>query len=359
MPQQYDVIPYQPDLKQQVLKLQTSLWSPSVELNRAYFDWKHERNPYVRPSLMYLALHRGNVVGMRSFFGMQWEAGSPRQTLMGLYADDMVIAPDHRNRGLMRLIMEAAFKDLSRLGYEYVFNLSAGPKTFASSLAMGWHSPGSMQPLRWRSWHLAGKMAMRRITKRFPALSGQFLAEIDPSQVKSASVSFAFQPQPAAMAELVDRLGSDGRIRHVRDRAFFEWRFQNPLSRYGFLFCGEGRLDGYLVLREYTSPSADREPLHIVDWEAATPEVLARLVQAACSVAGSRKPLFVWSATESPERTAVLAQRGFRSVKENWTAGLLVRAVAGNRGATDWSFAGRRMANLAEWDLRTLYSMHG
>ena len=36
------------------------------------------------------------------------------------------------------------------------------------------------------------------------------------------------------MAELVERSG-DTRIRHVRDSQYFQWRFQNPLSRYRYL----------------------------------------------------------------------------------------------------------------------------
>jgi hypothetical protein len=103
-------------------------------------------------------------------------------------------------------------------------------------------------------------------------------------------------PRCAAMADLVERLGSTGQIRHLRDKEYFEWRFQNPRSRYRFLFGGKAGWGGYLVLQEYTSEFADAEGVNLVDWEGATTAVQADLLQAAVSYAGERS-LMMWSAT--------------------------------------------------------------
>jgi GNAT superfamily N-acetyltransferase len=151
----YEVVCYEPGLRGQVIELQSHLWSPNAALNTAYFEWKYERNPYVDAPLIYLAMHNGKAVGMRGFWGMQWEGGIPTQESIALYADDLVIAPAHRNRGLIPKIMAAAFEDLGKRSYQYAFNLSAGPITFLSSLATGWRSVGSMQPMRQRSWRVA------------------------------------------------------------------------------------------------------------------------------------------------------------------------------------------------------------
>ena len=70
------------------------------------------------------------------------------------------------------------------------------------------------------------------------------------------------------MAELAERIGYDGRIRHVRDEQYFSWRFQNPLSEYRFLFWDNGRLDGYLVLYRKVYPPGNDELAYIVDWDA-------------------------------------------------------------------------------------------
>jgi hypothetical protein len=78
-PQNCEFVRYQPDLKGQVVELQTHLWSPSLALNTAYFEWKYERNPYLVEPLIYLVMYHGKAIGMRGFFGVQWEGGVPAQ----------------------------------------------------------------------------------------------------------------------------------------------------------------------------------------------------------------------------------------------------------------------------------------
>src|SRR5208337_1328121 len=264
----YELVRYELGLKGQVIDLQSHLWSPSVALNTAYFEWKYERNPYVAESLIYLVMHDGRAVGMRGFHGMQWEGGIPNQKSIVLYADDLVIAPEHRNRGLIPKIMAAAFEDLAKRRYRYAFNLSAGPITLLSSLATGWRSVGSMQPMRQRSWRVVLRSGRNRLITRLPMLSRKnsgilrlwpekkraSLADIDAELVRHKlrdvpSIRFEDVPRCAAMAELVERIGGS-RIRHVRNAEYFQWRFQNPLGQYRFLFWEKSRLEGYLVLQE-------------------------------------------------------------------------------------------------------------
>ena len=98
----YELLQYEPALKQPLSELQCLLWSPSTALNQSYFEWKYERNPYVTKPIVCLARHEGRVVGMRGFFGTRWVTGVPGEEFLALYADDLVIAPGHRNRGLIR-----------------------------------------------------------------------------------------------------------------------------------------------------------------------------------------------------------------------------------------------------------------
>ena len=91
------------------------------------------------PTLIYLALCKEKVVGMRGFYGAKWEVGDSRQTAFVLCAGDLVIEPEHRRRGLFPRIMATALTDLAARGYAYVFNLSASTVTkiwiFAPRLA--------------------------------------------------------------------------------------------------------------------------------------------------------------------------------------------------------------------------------
>jgi GNAT superfamily N-acetyltransferase len=381
MDSQYEIVRYRPDLKAQVLALQTHLWSPDRAINTSYFEWKYEQNPYLKEPLIFLAMHQGEAVGMRGFFGVRWEVGVPAQSFTGLYADDMVIAPAHRNHGLTSRIMYWAFEDLADRGYEYIFNLSAGPTTLLSSVAMGWRSAGGMQPMRWQSKQSVVRKRLGSLARKSPALSRYIasyrsrhseqplptLANIGEQRRdhlnRDYDVSLYDAPRCNAMAQLVGRLDDGGHIRHVRDADYFRWRFANPLSRYIFLYADTAQLDGYLVLQEYTSSAASQGVVNIVDWEASDPAIKERLLTAAVEIAKSRQ-IVIWSATLPSSAIALLRKNGFkqeqiskamvRSAPE-----LLVRSLCRDYVMGGWMVAGTPLLDISSWDLRMLYSMLG
>ncbi len=98
----YQIVPYRPELRDQVVSLQTHLVSPDVALNSAYFAWKHERNPYTAGPIAYLAMAEDKVVGMRAFLGANWRCGANATTHLWLCACDLVVDPAHRGPGLLR-----------------------------------------------------------------------------------------------------------------------------------------------------------------------------------------------------------------------------------------------------------------
>jgi GNAT superfamily N-acetyltransferase len=383
MDSNYEIVRYQPGLKRQVIELQTHLWSPNLSLNTRYFEWKYERNPYVKEPLIYLAMHYGKVIGMRGLFGVQWECGVPTQRFTNLYADDMVIAPEHRSRGLMSKIMTFAFEDLAARGYEYAFNLSAGLMTLRSSLSMGWRSAGWVRPMRRRSWPTVLQRGVLRRMKKLPVFSDRFvcfasqrlaglgrsLKDTDLKQINSTfkhppGLSVEDAPHCAAMAELVGRIGSTGRIRHVRDSEYFQWRFQNPLSRYRYIFWEEDRLEGYLVLQAYTSEYADRNLLNIVNWEASSAAIQEGLLKVALTVFAKGRELMIWSATLPQSTNELLRKSGFRILTPptnvtDFPPAILVRPIAGFDLGGEWILGGRHLLDLETWDLQMLYSMHG
>ena len=255
---QVEIVKYQPELKDEIVKLQTHLWSPDISLNKAYFEWKYECNPYIRDPLVYLALKGGKAVGMRGMFGTQWQIGPEPKTVIGLYSDDLVIAPAYRNTGLIPRIMKAAFDDLATLGYEYAFNLSAGPITFLASLAIGWRSIGSMEPVTLSCnprfhipeirkivsglpliWRFANRMPSLHFRKKKPTFFWLDKAQAQEGPSENSALFISKTPDPPAMAELVKRLAYDGRLRHIRDKEYFSWRFKNPFKDYRFIFWKE------------------------------------------------------------------------------------------------------------------------
>jgi GNAT superfamily N-acetyltransferase len=379
----YEIVKYHPEFRKDVVELQKNLWSPDPELNTAYLEWKHERNPYLQPPLLYLALCGKNVVGMRSMFGVQWEFGVPAKTVSGICPDDLVIAPDHRNRGLMTIMMRAAFDDLEKEGYRYVYSLSAGNITRLASLATGWRSAGSMQPQRWHSRRAAyfqrimkivGKTRwIRRYADKLPyrhwgetPVPLHELCHPQGMRPRKIGSRIAVEQRVRAgeMAKLISKIEYDGRIRHVRDEDYLSWRFRNPLHRYLFLYWEEKDLEGYLVLQQYVSElSTSRVRVNIVDWEATSHRVRAGLLRAAIHLTPF-VDLNIWTATIGAETKNLLRDVGFQPVHEG--AGvdqeqpcLLVRSVRAGVPEAEWSLGNRRLQDMANWDIRMIYSMQG
>jgi GNAT superfamily N-acetyltransferase len=315
-------------------------------------------------------------------FAVKWEAGLPPRTFPGIYPDDFVISPDHRNRGLMTKIMKAALNDLADKGYPYIYNLSAGPVTFLGSLAMGWKNAGSFQPYHIRSARaerfqrvrdtisrmrflrrFADQLPFRRWVENQQPLQG--LRKRLPRSIRKGDSRIIVDrvARPEDMATLIARIEYDGRIRHVRDREYLSWRFRNPLHRYLFLYWEKEALEGYLVLQEYVSEFSNRMQVNIVDWEGTSPHVRTGLLRAAidqCPFAD----LNIWTATLGEDTKDLLRGTGFRSSQkamgmESQPPCLLVRSVRDDALDAEWSLSNRRLPDMANWDLRMIYSMQG
>ncbi|MGH7962490.1 MAG: GNAT family N-acetyltransferase [Candidatus Binatia bacterium] len=345
MNSEYEIITYTPEWKRQVVELQTHLWNPDVAVNATYLDWKYERNPYVQTPFIYLALHQGQVVGMGGFYGAQWQSSRPCHTWPGLCSGDLVITPDHRNRGIFTQLLRAALDDLAGRDSPYVFNLSASPVTRLGLLVMGWRSLGPLRMMR-RKGALLSPASPFRLLDRYKV------------RRRHAQVSLTHSPRPQEMAEVVERIGNDGRIRQVRDHQYFAWRFQNPLSSYRFLFWEGTQVEGYLVLQE--KRYKDKGQVNIVDWEATNPQVRADLLRAAVRW-GNFAALTVWSATLSDEVKALLQDTGFNLVAEGRgitrdRRTLLMRPVRDDMLEADWVLTNLQLLDLANWDLRMIYS---
>jgi GNAT superfamily N-acetyltransferase len=366
----YEVRPYTREFGVQVARLQRHLWHGGLARNAAYLAWKYEQNPYLPDPLVYLAVDGGKVVGMRGVFGSCWEAGTERFIVP--CADDFVIAPPHRQRGLFGRIMSTALTDLAARGHRVAFSLSAGPVTLAGSLAGGWRAVGSVQEvcrsaaprsalrrragraITWlarRSW---GRDVTRAWRQPFRQLDGVAF------RTPTAAVWCAEAPRPEAMADLVTRQPYDGRIRHVRDARYLAWRFANPLHEYRFLLAGADRLDGYLVLQAYRLFPG--RGVNIVDWEARDPDARRSLLSAAIEWGGFRQ-LSVWAMSLPGETRGLLDAAGFvpasreRFVRQG--PAVLVRVLGSPTDRHEAMLGARPLLDPASWDLRMLYSMTG
>jgi len=362
----YEVAGYDPAFKSQLLELQRHMWGTREDLNAKYFQWKYESNPYVRAPQIFVALHDGRPVAMRGMLGSRWEAGAPRAAETILCAADTVVDPAHRDRGLFTRIMDFALADLVRKDFSYLFSLSTSPATRLGSLASGWRGTGPLPEMgrgtpstrRTRLWD-----AVRRASDKVLPGRRRPFARLDRFLTRSTGrfgqgMTVATAPRPEAMADLIDRVGHDGRIRHVRDTTYLAWRFQNPNSTYRFCFLDQDQLRGYIVLqaRPYSSAS---DIVRIVDWEGETAAARRAVAETALGdlVGG---PARVASVSLSPEDRATLLHVGFRDRRTKSAvdqfATILVRPVSPAGAPPPWLFGGRELTDATNWDLRPIYS---
>jgi GNAT superfamily N-acetyltransferase len=372
----YDIVPYEPELEPEIVRLQQHFYRNAAR-SAAYFRWKYAENPFLDQTILQLAVSGGRVVAMRGMFGAVWQVDEPSTLHLLPCADDFVVDPEHRNRGVARLVLEAAAAEGARRDFRFALSFSAGPVTFVNSLATGWRTAGSYRTVqrvrpsgnpmrwmrqvasRWLRWpRLRG--ALDRVQSSLRRASRGPFHRLDRAPRHDGRISLSRVPRPDDMAALIERLPWDGRIRHVRDRAYLAWRFRNPMHEYRFVFWDDGGLQGYLVLQRSLSDGADPELVNIADWEAADEHVAAALLGAALDRGGFTR-VQAWSAGIASARQAVLDAHGFVAAEERGvrarSSGLLVRRLGFANRDERWSLGSRDLLRIDDWDLRMLYSM--
>jgi len=342
----YRVVPYHPDLRSGILRLQRELWGPDQDLNDAYLTWKHETNPYLPSPRIYVATLEGEPVGMRGLMGSCWEASGLENPTVLLCAGDLVIAPAHRRSGLFPRMMQYIRSDLAASGIPYLLNLSGSRTTRLLSLQSGWRSAGSLG-----LWCRRGQSRNRSELDPFRELDQ---ASSEP-ELARAGLQVTTRPDPGGMAELVARLEWDGRLRQVRDPQYLRWRFNNPRADYRFCYLGQGGIQAYLVLQHKRARQG--YPVRVIDWEGETTEA-RRTVLAALRFCDG--PLDIRCSNLSRENQALLREAGFverpsRSVTDDHNA-ILVDRISAQGESERWVLGERDILAFQSWDFREVYS---
>lgn len=370
----YKIISYRPEYHDQIVGLHQYLWGGDAALRAAYIDWKYVRNPYLREPHIYLAMDDQRVIGIRSFVGAKWQFGSPRQTLVLPLEADTIIAPEHRNQGLVSLMMETAMKDMAEKGYTYVLSLGTIPRLLMSDLKRGWRSIGSLGALQLKGAvserksfpHVRALLRKSRLAVavyrklRKPASApprGRFDLLDHICDQKSGKlgrhISIAKSPRIAAMVHLKRELVRDSRIRHVQNEEYYTWRLQNPASYYRYLFWDGSKMEGYLILQ--ATRFFPGHPIALVDWCASSDEIHAELIHAAIQLTHS-EDLFTWSATLSEGERGTFENVGFRLLPEGSTNNPWIAAACSVREMLnqEWCLADQRLLDIKNCDFRLL-----
>jgi hypothetical protein len=379
----YKIIPYEQQYHFEVLRLLVDLWGEDIHLSNAYFEWKYLNNPYVQSPYIYLVFFDDKLVGVRSFCVTHWQVGNPGHSFLCLTDADTVIHPDFRRKGVFSIINNYAMKELLSKTYNYIITLSANRGSAAAVLKMGWKNVGFIQTAYYSDSPPKNKWEIfRKIIRRIPVfrliyrhlrreISAQNLEQVTEGstfdkldinfkKIKSKNKLPIFvtkDPICEAMTEFVEKLCNDGRIRHVRDRNFFSWRYKNPRSEYRFLYWGdEEKIDGYITIRSRGNKKDGK--VMIVDWEAVDHEISRQLLNASIKL-GEFNSISTWSETLSLEKKNLLIDCGFKistyNIEENPThfpPVLLIKNITDN----NWKIENCNMLEIHNWDLRPIYS---
>ena len=102
-----ELIEYTAADSMEIVELMNLALGRTTEVRRdvAYWNWKHERNPFGK-SLVLLARVAGQLVGMRSF--MRWNLRVQDQIVPVAKPVDTVTHPDFQRRGIFRMLTQAA-----------------------------------------------------------------------------------------------------------------------------------------------------------------------------------------------------------------------------------------------------------
>jgi hypothetical protein len=346
----YEIVPYDERHRGAVLRLRTLFRSVAPAWNDAHFRWQQEENPCFEGPWIQLALRRGEVVAMRVLQHALWEVGDAGAPLRAPCFAGTAIDPAHRRKGLFGRLTRASEADLARRGVGWAFNLSAGAATHVSSLAEGWRGVGSLRTVR-RAQSVGGERVRDRV-RRYAVRAARLAERPGPG------VRVEDEARPEAMAALAAACRRPGRLRRLRDAAYFRWRFRDPSSRYRFVVVERnGGLAGFVALHR-PAPPIPAGGLSLADWECGDGLSWDDLLGAAVGYAERvQKPLGTWSAAWPEPAQQALRRLGFEDDPEPGPLArsrptLLVRRLGAARDREPWLLHGVRLDALEAWDPR-------
>ena len=192
----------------------TSLGWKAGDPNEAFFQWKHDDNPF-GPSPTWVAEDdNGTMVGLRTF--LCWRFRRPDGTTMnGVRAVDTATHPDWQGRKIFSRLTLGALDDLRDDGVDCVFN-TPNDKSRPGYLKMGWQEVGKV-PV---SVRLAG-------LRSIPKLAGaRTAAEMWSEECSVGRPAGEVLADHAGVEALLARIGNGSHISTDRTPELLQWRYR-------------------------------------------------------------------------------------------------------------------------------------
>ena len=133
------------DIPQIVALLKISLGEKLMPKSEAYWNWKHEQNPFGK-SKVFIAKENNEIIGVRAFMRWSWE--HELHQIQAVRAVDTSTHPSFQGKGIFTKLTMAAVEACKKEGVDLVFN-TPNTSSMPGYLKMGWQPAGKM-PLYFR-----------------------------------------------------------------------------------------------------------------------------------------------------------------------------------------------------------------
>jgi hypothetical protein len=230
----YDYRVAEPADRDGYLALRETVWGR--ERSREWFRWRFVENPYVDETPMIVADRDGTIVGAEPCLAFRLRVGD--ESRIALQPADWAVHPDHRRRGVFSGMTERLVESRARRPGELYFNfpnemLEPGLEKFDWELRPGPTTYYRIQrPRRVLEQGPSAKRDFKTTASRWlgrlatPPVRG-YLRVRDQLRTRTGLAVERHDERPVGtLTRLATRAKAP--IHVVRDRAYYEWRFDNP-----------------------------------------------------------------------------------------------------------------------------------
>lgn len=350
--QGYEIEPYQPGQREEVVELLGQLLDGDLVTNDAYFGWKYEQNPHAEDVLGIVAKHRGEVVGFRGYGSSLWHRGTGK-TMRALIPGDTCVDLNHRKQGLSVAMGKLARTEYADT-YPLFLNLSCTRDSLPGYLRLGFAPITNKVYLS--SYGLPGLTRyILDSKKQLPFSEARLVFG------RFADVIVSDTAEPERMASVIARqVFEQGRFRLMQDADYFRWRLNGPADRLVYYYLeNDGDTLAYIVLS--VAPSNRRA--YVLDYADIDGKSSGRLLEFIAGQ-GSFSVLSIFAHSVDSGTGTSIQRLGFnaggimgameRKVRGNMP--LLVRPVTAEPGENDWYVGDVDVRDPANWLIKGICS---
>ena len=361
----------------QIARLKTINWGLDFNVFRSYVKWNYIDRPHSKPPIIYFVRVGEEIVAMRGVYQTTWQLKSASARFNALCGADLLILEEYRNKGIYKELANFVMDDLDKMGVQYIISFNTTPSNTIISLFMGWKSVGEIKSitkqfqtigskgmalakkltgpyarklLRKTGFNMILKRRIRDNSQRIDMIYSNPRAKLPPR------ILLDNKPKPAEMALLVNSILPENIITLVRDEIHFRWRYNNPLSKYLFLYWQDDGLKGYLVLQSHLYSLESGGVHNILELEATDASIRIELLNTLISLMNSGS-ISIWTNMLDRESFNFLVSRGFKednsakSVKEPPRT-ILIRPLG--QDIKKIEFQGLDLLDARSWDFKMI-----